>query len=260
MNDLWLRIQPSVFSLTFENAEGRISSGTGFKVGNFLVTNNHVIQVASARRIILRSVISDSHTTAVNLTFGHLEFRNMLLDGDPEDSWDFAILRVNDPSFLDTPSLELEYDDEVLIGTQVALFGYQFDQPQLSIHMGYISSQYMKAGVHYLQLDSSVNQGNSGGPLINVKTGRVLGLVTRKATGLTKQFDELLLAFKQNIDQLQLMQGNKVYVAGLDAVASALATQFQMERIAREIGRSANVGIGYAYHIRKVRTSLENLT
>ena len=261
MHDLWLRIQPSVFSLTFENADGRISSGTGFKVGDYLVTNNHVIQVPGAKRIVLRSVLQDGHSTSVNLSFGHLQFRTMLIDGDPENSWDYAILKVADPSFAAAPSLRLEDHDTVSIGSQVAIFGYQFDQPQLSMHLGYVSSQYLKAGVGYIQLDSSVNHGNSGGPLVDVATGRVIGLVTRKATGLTKQFDELLQAFRQNIAQLQAMQGNGVqaFVAGLDPVAATLAIQIQMERIAREISRSANVGIGYAYQIAKVRASLVNI-
>lgn len=264
MNNLWSRIQPSVLSLTFENADGRMSSGTGFKVGKFLITNNHVIQIPNAKTIVLRSVLADGHSTGINLRFGHLTFRTMMIDGDPEDAWDYAIIRIDDPNFLALPSLELEPCDEVAIGASVALFGYQFEQPHLSMHVGYVSSQYPMAGVQYIQLDSSVNNGNSGGPLIDVSTGRVIGLVTRKATGLTKQFDELSKAFRLNIDQLQAVQKEfgmgAAIVGGMDPVASTLAIQVQLERISKEIGRSANVGIGYAYHIRKVRDSLSLLT
>lgn len=259
MQTLWLKIQPSVFSITFENAEGRISSGTGFKIGSFLVTNNHVIQTSNAKRIVIRSVLQDGYSPAIELKFGHLMFRQMLIEGDAVNSWDYAILKIENPSFLAAPSLQLEDHDEVSIGSNVALFGYQFDQPQLSMHQGNISSQYYKAGVHYIQLDSSVNHGNSGGPLIDTNTGRVIGLVTRKATGLTVQFDELLQSLKKNINMLQAMQSGGVFISGLDPVAATLAIQTQMEHLAREISRSANVGIGYAYHIRKVRSSLKNL-
>jgi S1-C subfamily serine protease len=261
MSDLWKRCQASVFSLTFENANGRITSGSGFKVGDFLVTNNHVIQVPAAKRILIRSVRSDAHSTAVSLNFGHLEFKTFLVDGDPEASWDYAILKIPSPDFLAAPSLLLADGEEVEIGKQIAIFGYQFDQPHLSMHMGYLASRYPKAGVDYLQLDSSVNHGNSGGPLVDVSTGRVLGVVTRKATGLTQQFDALLQSFQQNITQLQAMQqsGVRGFVGGLDPVAATLAIQTQLNHIAQEIGRSANVGIGYAYHIKKVRASLANL-
>lgn len=258
MHEQWLRFHRSVFSLTFENAEGRITSGSAFKAGGFLVTNNHVVQVPSAHRVLLRSVREDGSTTEVNLVFDHLEFRNMLIDGDPKNGWDYAVLRVPNPEFAAIPDLPLSLSDSVDVGRSVVLFGYQFDQQHLSMHVGYVSSQYGRAGVHYLQLDSSVNHGNSGGPLVDVASGEVVGIVTRKATGLTQQFDQLLQAFQQNIQQLQAMANGPVQamVAGLNPVAAALATQVQLQAIAREIGRSANVGIGYAYHIRKVRESL----
>ena len=258
MHQHWLRFHPSVFSLTFENAEGRITSGTAFKAGGLLVTNNHVVQVPNARRVLLRSVRADGNTTNLNLDFGHLEFKNMLVDGDPEASWDYAIMRVPNAEFAAVPDLPISPAGTVDVGRSVALFGYQFEQQNLSLHVGFVSSQYERAGVHYLQLDSSVNHGNSGGPLMDVESGEVIGIVTRKATGLTQQFDQLLLAFQQNIQQLQAMANGPVQavVAGLNPVAAALATQVQLQAIAREIGRSANVGIGYAYHIRKVREGL----
>ena len=258
MRELWQQIQSSVFSLTFENAEGRISSGSGFKVGDYLVTNNHVIQVPDATRVVIRGVQQDGHTTSMNISYDCTHFRTFLVDGDPEASWDYAILRIPDPAFLALPSLQIEQENAAMIGAKIAIFGYQFEQPQLSMHVGYISSQFVKVGVNYIQLDSSVNNGNSGGPLIDESTGRVIGIVTRKATGLTQQFDELLRGFRQNIGELlQLQQrGQRGLIGGLDPVQTALVIQSQMEQIAREIGRSANVGIGYAYHIRRVRQNI----
>lgn len=261
MHELWQRCQQSVFSITFENANGRISSGTGFKAGGYLITNNHVIQVPNSRHITLRSVGVDGHTTFYEKRFGHLEFRSFLVDGDPVESWDYAVLNIPDIRFKEIPSLDLLDTDDVRIGDAIAIFGYQFDQPQLSMHSGYLSSQYKKASVHYLQLDSSINHGNSGGPLVHSQTGRVFGVVTRKATGLTKQFDDLLLSFKQNISELEKLQssGGFAILAGINPVASTMAMQKQMEQVARELSRSANVGIGYAYHISKVRASIKNL-
>lgn len=258
MRKLWRTVQGSVFSLSFENAAGRISSGSAFKVGKYLVTNNHVIQVPSARKIILRSVGEDGYQTRYEKRFGHLEFKQSLVDGDPEAGWDYAVLHVNDPTFDALPPLLLTQDDEVQIGEPVALFGYQFGQNNQSMHLGHVASQYQKNGVHYLQLDASVNQGNSGGPLISLETGRVIGIVTRKATGLTEQFEELLKAFRENIRLLESLQedGGFASIGGIDPVKATLAIQVQMERIAKEIQRSSNVGIGYAYHARKLREGL----
>ena len=186
----------------------------------------------------------------------------MLIDGDPETAWDYAMLQVQDSQFSALPSLELETSNQVNVGLPVALFGYQFKHPKQSIHMGHVSSQYEKAGVHYLQVDSSVNQGNSGGLLIDVETGRVIGIVTRKATGLTSQFDQLLQAFQENILAIEATQrgGGRVLMMGIDSIESMKSTQIQMSRLALEIRRSANAGIGYAYHIKKLRSSLANMS
>lgn len=261
MHELWQQCQASIVSLTFQNADGRMSSGTGFKVGSFLITNNHVMHVPGFKRMSMRSVQADGHTTAYEEEFGHLQFRDMLEDGDQEAGWDYAVLRVPGLSFSTLPSLELQPSDHVQVGSAVALFGYQFDNPNLSIHAGHLSSQYQKAGVHYLQLDCSVNQGNSGGPLIDVATGKVLGIVTRKATGLTEQFDVLVAALDRNIQALDASQrgGGQVRLMGIDPIGAIRESQAQMGVLAREIRRSANVGVGYAYQIRKVREALARL-
>jgi hypothetical protein len=52
-----------------------------------------------------------------------------------------------------------------------------------------------------------VNSGNSGGPLIDLKTGKVAGIITRAETGLLReQFDRLLQALKDNQRILQRQQ------------------------------------------------------
>ncbi len=65
-----------------------------------------------------------------------------------------------------------------------SLLGFPFEGDNLSIAQGIISSQFVKASGNYIQLDANVNQGNSGGRLISLETGKVIGIITRKATGL----------------------------------------------------------------------------
>ena len=104
-----------------------------------------------------------------------------------------------------------------------------------------------------MQVDASVNQGNSGGPLINIETKQVVGIVTRKHTGLTEAFDELLKSYDGNIQVLErsLAMGG-MSVCGVNPMAVLILGQRQMKATAIELKRSANVGIGFAYELDKI--------
>ena len=255
--DLWQKIQKSVCSITFLENDKQIASGTGFKVNNKLVTNYHVIQVPTATHVQLRFVNEDGYTDSASKIMPLNLFLKKLADSMPMDSWDYAILDLDWPEFASIPSLNLCVIDEFAIGQSVALFGYQFGQPNLSIHSGILASRFVIDGVKYLQLDASVNQGNSGGPLVNPNTSEVIGIVTRKMTGLTKQFDELLRSFEHNIQTLeQASKGGRIQMFGIDPIEGMKISQTQMAQISLEIKRSANVGIGYAYELEKVRLGI----
>jgi S1-C subfamily serine protease len=259
MQALWQRFHPSIVSLTFLSTTGeRITSGSGFKMGGHLITNNHVIQVPSARRVILRTVGLDGSASVFEADFGRLDFQSKLQSGKDESSWDYAVLAVNHPAFAQIPDLEVKEDDEIAIGSEACFLGFQFEQTNLAMHRGLVSSTFVKAGVRYVQIDGSVNHGNSGGPLIDIADGKVLGIVTRKATGLTKDFENLDKMLQNNIDLLNRSSGS-VFLSGIDPIAVTRMIQEQIRVIARNIGRSANVGIGYAYHISEVRSALQFL-
>ncbi len=120
------------------------------------------------------------------------------------------------------------------------------------IKQGILSSKYTKAEVKYLQVDSSVNQGNSGGLLINFANNEVIGIVTRKHTGLTKFFDEMINSFNSNIALLEKVKG-LISMSGIDLGDALVVSQRQMEITSQEIIRSANVGIGYAYELEQIQ-------
>ena len=258
--DLWKKVYKSICSIVYYKDGERIASGTGFKVGDKLITNNHVIQVPQATDVLLRFVKEDGYTDSASKRMSLTDFQTRVLDIMPEDSWDYAILDFNIPEFDTIPSLCLSNQDNFAIGQSVALLGFQFDQPNLSIHTGILSSRFVKKDVKYLQLHISVNYGNSGGPLIDPKTTEVVGIVTRKMTGLTRQFDKLLESFGQNIRVLeQASKGGRVQMFGVDPIDVFKVSQTQMAKISLEIKRSANVGVGYAYELEKIRESLDKL-
>ena len=256
--DLWSVSHGAVCQLVHLRNGVRLGSGSGFLTeARRLVTNNHVIQNPGANEVQVRFVGPDGHTSLTQKSFSADEFRARVLDGEPETSWDYAILDMDIPELASSPFLKLaEY--ETSIGSPVALLGFQFEQANLSLHAGVVSSTYSNATVDYIQLDASVNHGNSGGPLIDCETGRVVGIVTRKATGLTQRFDELIQSFEENARAFQAVQGT-VGLSGIDVFKVLTITQHQMRMVSIEIARSANVGIGYAYSVRQIHKSLQLL-
>jgi serine protease Do len=68
-------------------------------------------------------------------------------------------------------------DDVVAIGTPLS---QTFGQ---SLTKGVVSGLRRRGPVTLIQTDAAVNPGNSGGPLLDAKTGRVLGVVSSKIVG-----------------------------------------------------------------------------
>lgn len=91
---------------------------------------------------------------------------------------DFAILQV-DPQILEGEA-NLECERSEAIGIPVGAFGHPFDQP-------FTGTKGIVSGVRddfddlqgsYVQTDAPINPGNSGGPLIDLKSGKVIGMNT----------------------------------------------------------------------------------
>lgn len=99
-----------------------------------------------------------------------------------------------------------------------------------------------------------MNNGNSGGPLLDCETGKVIGIITLKKTGFTKRFEELNDSFKQNIKALEAASKQaSIQIAGVDTLQSFKIIQTQFDHLCVEISRTANVGIGYAFELDEIR-------
>jgi len=94
---------------------------------------------------------------------------------------DVALLRLEDPSGLTLRPIELGQSDDVRVGAPVVAIGSPFGEEQ-SLSVGVVSATdraidsltgFQTLGA--VQTDAAINQGNSGGPLINAQ-GEVIGI------------------------------------------------------------------------------------
>ena len=67
--------------------------------------------------------------------------------------------------------------NDVPVGADVYLVGSPLGLTT-SVTRGIVSGQRLLRGVTYLQTDAAANFGNSGGPLVKVETGEVVGILT----------------------------------------------------------------------------------
>ncbi|CAH2901779.1 MAG: hypothetical protein PPHEMADM_4529 [uncultured Paraburkholderia sp.] len=251
--DLVDKVRSGVIHIEYSaDDDVRLASGTGFMCRNLLVTNNHVYQAQGNPRVTLAWQPNSDASSRQEISMSYEEFKNYFQSGSPENDADFAILNI--PQLNEKALYQFDVASRACcrIGDEIALLGFPFEQRHLACHMGRISSLYKRNGVEVIQLDASVNPSNSGGPLIEPVEGRVIGIVTRKATGLTRAFDELETILTQNVSRISALiapEAREPRVSGISLGNAVLDSQKQLLRLAQEIRRSANVGIGYAFAI-----------
>lgn len=247
---LYSRVCTGVVHLNFFASGKRISAGTGFILNQRLVTNNHVAICPSADTVKIRTLLNDRKNTNDGLVIPYSRFQTCLVSGSPENQFDYAILEIPELQSMGLHSFHVEKMTLPEIGREYAILGYPLDHYNLTIHRGIISSFYEKCGVQIVQLDASVNNGNSGGPLIEPNGGGVIGIITRKNTGLTDTFRELQETLDRNATFIQQATSGMTFsLGGFEPTKAAIATQMQLKRLCAEIERSANTGIGYAFSI-----------
>jgi hypothetical protein len=136
-------------------------SGSGFyhKELDLIITNHHVVEGFDQVSVQFH----DNSRQAVTVVYLNPSLDVALLK--PSGEWQ----HLPDISF----GSEVRPQDEVLV------LGYPFGMP-FTITKGIISAtRQLIGGNHYLQTDSAVNPGNSGGPVVN-QAGEVIGLTTSK--------------------------------------------------------------------------------
>ena len=95
---------------------------------------------------------------------------------------DVALLKLPENTPLHVPTNIFGNPSAQEIGTSLACLGYpfsQFGQHTLKITSGIVSSKVInKEGTKQFQIDSMIHECNSGGPLIDLQTGKIIGVVS----------------------------------------------------------------------------------
>jgi putative serine protease PepD len=183
------QVMPSVVTV---RVAGAIGSGFVVSADGYVITNDHVVEGADET---LSVAFSDGSTASATL-----------VGRDPES--DVAVIKVARPNL--TP-VQLGDSDQIAVGDPVLAFGSPLALVN-TVTQGIVSAldRTIQAGEpggttrYYaaIQTDAAVNQGNSGGPLVDA-AGRVVGVnsVIRSVGGTDTEAGNIGLAFAIPINQ-----------------------------------------------------------
>ncbi len=175
IKDVRVNTFPSLFHTPFDDMFERTyrleGLGSGIVVeGGYIITNNHVIEYQSgyADRILITFYKDTNQHEAI------------IYGVDPQA--DVAILRIQEPKD-EVKYLPWAQSDDLMIGETVIAIGNALGHP-FTVTNGIISALNREIKddqgrrlTRLIQTNADINQGNSGGPLVNIN-GKFIGLNT----------------------------------------------------------------------------------
>lgn len=160
------RVQNPLFpffrDLERDTKEEGLGSGVIVSADGYILTNNHVVEGADELNVLL--------------TDGR-EFKAKVIGTDPKT--DVAVIKIEVSNL---PTVVLADSDKLRVGDIVFAVGNPLGVGQ-TVTMGIVSATSREVGIldevagyeNFIQTDAAINQGNSGGALIDAK-GRLIGI------------------------------------------------------------------------------------
>lgn len=220
MRDLIERVTPSLARIWVLSQSGWQANGSGFAVSadGLLATCLHV--VSGWGRFAVQFAGEDQQLDAE------------IVKG--QSTSDLTLLSVSQ----ETRPLALGEFSQIEIGREVVWCGFPLHAWVHAFHKGMVSFKgqlplpYTQT-VEALQLDGTINRGNSGGPILDPEDGRVVGIVSSGMGAIDEALTKLLPATRR---------GTRVVIGGVDPVESLALVVQQMER-------QLQLGIGYGISV-----------
>ena len=221
-------------------------SGFHFIKPELIVTNYHVVQGHIDQGIPTYAITKDNH-----------KFDLQLLGSSPADAFDFAIFRIDGKISEDRQFLTPKVVDKIEIGMELVFAGFPHGIPDLLVQRAIVAG-FFDAEKFYI--DGSVNGGNSGGPIVDLFDGSLVGIVTQRRFLGGPELDELKAAAKQIQDHCQRVASvGNVQIMGIDFGSFSSLMSDAMLLIKKVLEANANTGIGIGYSSKFVKDECEKL-
>lgn len=239
--DVWKKSRNSVCVLRFYNEKGILADTlSGFKVRSSLVTAEEAFFISNASKVVISFCSDSADSPMASLEIPYKEFVADFGVGLKRNSEGYAIFNLDLPDFAEVPSLEFANFDDSPIGRELMFIGYQEGLPCQVLKKAFVTSSFRNSFDRLtLVLDGNFGYGNSGGPLIDPKTGKVLGIVNRRITASAKYFEKLVTTINENINMLKQIEG-RFAIDNVDPVQVLIVNQNQIKFLSKNIYQHSN--------------------
>lgn len=230
--------------IEFANSRG---SGFHFLRSDVIVTNHHVIEGAEGS--------SKSDIAAVTENNERIPLE--LIAWSPRTSKDFAILRATKAVPSSRHVLRPKILDPVPRGTSVLFGGFPHGIPHLLVHHASVAGL---ASGEAFYLEASVNGGNSGGPIVDMNDGTVVGIVTQRRFLGGTDLQSLAASAEKIRSHCQSLAGRgSVNIMGIDFGSFSQLMAEGMLLVKQSLEANANSGIGIGFPIAFVSQKCDEL-
>lgn len=216
------------FDLLFGARHQRVveQTQTGLGSGVIVSTEGHVLTN--------HHVIAGMEEIRVQMTDGRVEPAELI---GSDQATDIAVLKIKGP----VQALSFADSDKIRVGQPVLAVGNPFGL-QETVTQGIISAKgraMRDSGVEFLQTDAAVNQGNSGGPLLNYR-GEIIGINSAIYSANTGTWLGISFAIPSNVAQRSMQS---ILLTGrVQRQTLGVSTMALTPAIANQVGLRAVVG------------------
>jgi len=256
---IWKEYHRGVCSINFYGkTNSKILGITGFRTGNMIITDDQIYNQKDVSEIKIRFYEDDGAKVFKELLFSYDEYTKMLPAKSEFDGLGFAFFSLDDEQLEGTIPLELCQNCSSHIGNEALTISYQYDQNNIALNSALISSNVKnERGLSYIEFDGTIRTGISGSPLMDLESGKVVGIVANKELQFVKSYREILRNIDANLKALEAVEG-KWFVDDVDPIQVLIVNQFQLKHLAREFFTNFALKAGYALDVNHLREYQES--
>lgn len=256
---VWKNYHKSVCSIEFYSKNGiRFYRATGFRYKDHIISDLCREELVRAERVLLSFFCDGINGPAcvIDLKAGELSKR---ITGEIRNDYSgVKFIRLTQREMIAVPSLASGIPPHPATGTPVAIIGFSrsIDRPYLKT--GIVSSRVMIGGDKFVHIETSLEPGNAGSPVIDGTTGSLVAVITDCVSSQLRDYKMISEIIELNIRTLS--QSNGSYVkGGIDMSQAIRANLHIIRHLSRNIHLSSHRNHGFAVPFARIARYAETI-